>query len=147
MAAMSASSAKALRKDVQRFIEGSDTWISPISDTGRDQLGWYMRNCANGPAAPMLEEIMLERLERLTGKDKLDPFGIDDEGGGSRRGKRGRERRIRELRLLLQRFDELPASEENLERNALFARDEFRLEPVDTEILLLLLRIERNSDL
>ena len=37
------------------------------SDVTRQQLGWYVRNCAFSPAAGMLERVMLERLDRLKG--------------------------------------------------------------------------------
>jgi SpoVK/Ycf46/Vps4 family AAA+-type ATPase len=52
-----------------------------------------------------------------------------------------------EFKRLLKRFATIPSGDEGLERNALFARDEFGLDDIDAQLLLLLLRYERNSDL
>ena len=42
-----------------------EAWTA--SDVARQQLGWYLRNCALSPAAGMLEPVMLQRLDRLKG--------------------------------------------------------------------------------
>lgn len=114
-------------------------------DTARRELGWYVRNCAMGPAAGTLERVILERLNRLKelrteGEPDLD-VGEDYFRAGDL------ARRRRELRQVLKHFAVLPPGDESLDINAIFARDEFGLDEVDTETFLLLLRMERNSDL
>lgn len=134
------------------FFDGAEVGIAhPATDTIRGQLGWYVRNCALSPAAGALNDIMLERLDRLRGGEEeaqdFPNFDDDDEDSGLLSRSIERRRRLRELRHVLKSYAELPPSGENLERNALFARDEFGLDQLDTEILLLLLRYERNCDL
>lgn len=57
-------------------------------------------------------------------------------------------RKLRELRRAVRDIGAAPAGDYQFEENALFARDEFALTPIETEILLLLLRYqnERRSD-
>jgi len=118
------------------------------SDIARQQLGWYVRNCAQSPAAGMLECVMLERLSRLKGgQGDDDPEFPEFDDDDARFQTKDLNRRRRELRQVLRDYAVLPLSDESLELNALFARDEFGLDEVDTEILLLLLRYERNGDL
>lgn len=116
-------------------------------DVTRQQLGWYVRNCALSPAAGMLERVMLERLDRLNGapgESALDFSEFDDDTTPD---PRNLSRRRQEFRRVLKEYALMPPSDDSLELNALFARDEFGLDQVDAEILLLLLRYERNSDL
>src|SRR5579885_1836112 len=114
--------------------------FSDPTDPARRQLGWYMRNCAISAAAGRLQYALLERLNVL--KAAPDHEGMLDLG-------RSRQRRpsIRELRRLLESYTEPAVGDESLEKNALFARDEFGLDKVETDILLLLLRYERNDQL
>jgi transitional endoplasmic reticulum ATPase len=124
--------------------------VREVGDISRQQLGWYVRNCALSPMAGMLKHIMLERLHRLEGyEDDNDPdLLVPDDDGGSGHVKDARQRsQLRALRIVLRNYVDLPRSDERLAENAVFARDEFELDEVDTEILLLLLRYERNGDL
>jgi hypothetical protein len=54
---------------------------------------------------------------------------------------------LQDLRRVLKAYGAIPPYDDGLELNACFAREEFGLDEVDTQILLLLLRYERNSDL
>ena len=134
-----------------RYLRKTRAGVQAARDVTRQQLGWYLRNCALSPAAGMLEKVMLERLDRLRrdeGDGDEDCLEFDDDDDVSIGSKKvDRRRRLREMRRVLMDYADLPQSDENLERNALFARDEFGLDELDTEILLLLLRYERNSDL
>jgi hypothetical protein len=111
------------------------------ADPVRQQLGWYMRNCAMSAAAIRLEFVLLERLNVLKGIPSHDEDSADLSKPEQRRAL------LRELLQLLQAYSGPGASSESLEQNARFARDEFDLDEIDTEILLLLLRYERNSHL
>ncbi|MBX9845215.1 MAG: ATP-binding protein [Xanthobacteraceae bacterium] len=110
------------------------------TDPARQQLGWYLRNCAMSAAAGRLEFVLLERLNVLKGIHK-------QEGGPDLSRPKLRRESMRELHRLLESYTEPSISNENLEQNALFARDEFGLDEVETDILLLLLRYERNDQL
>ncbi len=109
-------------------------------DPTRQQLGWYMHNCATSAAAGRLEFVLLERLNVLKGTPK------HKEAPDLSKPKQ-RRTAMRELHRLLQACAEPAVSYESLEQNALFARDEFGLDEVETDILLLLLRYERNDQL
>lgn len=113
------------------------------SDTERYELGWYVRNCASSPAAAMLERIMFQRIKLLSDQGS-DPEEEEEEPP---RYASDRNRHKRQLRRVLEQFSELPPSDETLDPNAAFAREEFGLDEIDTGILILLLRIERNSNL
>jgi hypothetical protein len=112
-----------------------------LLDTARQQLGWYVRNCAFSPAVRMLECIMLERLNFLKGHPDRDKNDLDLTAATQRR------RLMRELHHVLRSYSCPGESSESLEQNARFARDEFELDAIDTEILLLLLRYQRNKEL
>ena len=93
---------------------------------------------------------MLERLDRLKGYERYEDADIaelDDEDASPRAKDLGHRRRLRELRTVLKVYVKPPLSPENPELNAHFAREEFGLDDVDTEILMLLLRYERNEEL
>lgn len=113
-----------------------------------------MRNCALSPAAGMLEPVLLGRLNRLKGdlNDDTENFKVvefedfefgDDDSHDSKC--LGRQRR--ELRRVLKQYAVMSSSDDGLELNARFARAEFGFDDIDTEILLLVLRYERNDDL
>ena len=104
-------------------------------ETAEQQLGWYMRNCALSPVARRLERVFLDRLEDLIGETHYPDLPKT----------KLRLVRLRKLRRELKTYSKPPYSKESFEQNALFARDEFGLDTIDTEILLLLLRYERNS--
>jgi transitional endoplasmic reticulum ATPase len=108
-------------------------------ETAKRQLGWYVRNCAMGPMAEPLERILLSQLKEL----KRIPEEDDPAAGPAK----VRRHRLRELHRVLQKYAASPSSGDDLEQNALFARDEFALDAADIEILLLLLRYERNCNL
>jgi hypothetical protein len=110
------------------------------TDPARQQLGWYMRNCAQSAAVGRLEFVLLERLNVLKGIPK-------HEDAPDLSKPKQRRASMRELHRLLQAYTEPGIGNESLEQNALFARDEFGLDEVETEILLLLLRYERNDQL
>lgn len=109
------------------------------ADPARQQLGWYMRNCALSAAANRLEFVLLERLNFLKGISRHDEAAPDLTKPKQRRAL------MRELHELLPEYANPIISNESLEQNALFARDEFGLDEIDTEILLLLLRYQRNN--
>jgi SpoVK/Ycf46/Vps4 family AAA+-type ATPase len=109
-------------------------------DPARQQLGWYMRNCALSATAGRLEFVLLEQFNVLKGIPK-------HEGALDLSKPKQRRESMRELHRLLESYTESGVSNENLEQNALFARDEFGLDQVETDILLLLLRYERNDQL
>src|SRR5579863_9787136 len=116
------------------------------SDVARQQLGWYVRNCALSPAAGLLECLMLERLDRLKGdlEGDIEDLEFDDNASVDAR---NLGRRRQEFRYILAEYTAMPSNDDGSELNVLFARDEFGLDDIDTEILLLLLRYERNNDL
>ena len=102
-----------------------------IVDVARRQLGYYLRNCASGPAAGLLGDIMIKAFQFIEGRPDDEP-----------------PQQMRELQRTLpgrlRRYKSPGKSGESLERNVPFAREEFGLDEVDSEILLLLLRYERN---
>ena len=116
------------------------------SDVARQHLGWYVRNCALSPAAGMLELVMLRRLDRLKGAREGDIGDLEFDNNDSFDA-RNLSRRRQEFRHILEEYAAMPSKDDGSELNVLFARDEFGLDDIDTEILLLLLRYERNSDL
>lgn len=110
-----------------------------VVDAAQRQLGWYVRNCALGPAAGRLEEELALALEYL----RRVPNSADDYLDLTPKEKKLAFRR--DQRRTLRRYAKLVSdSDESLEQNALFAREEFRFDEIDTEILLLVLRYERN---
>jgi transitional endoplasmic reticulum ATPase len=109
------------------------------TDPDDEQLGWYVRNCTMSPVAERLERTLLEQLKEL----KWIP-DFDEPAEGPTKVRR---RRLRELHRVLQKYITRPLSGDDLERNVGFAKDEFALDATDIEILLLLLRYERNSKL
>ncbi len=129
-----------------RLPQGLGSEARGASDMARRQLGWYVGNCARSPAAGMLERVMLERLERLKGNPggATDDFEFDADAPSDAK---VLSRRRQEFRRILKEYAAMPSNDDSTELNALFARDEFGLDDIDTEILLLLLRYERNNDL
>lgn len=136
----------------QRRMPGKP--ISPVissyaSDTMCQQLGWYMGNCVRSEVASRIRGVLLERLDRLkdgNGEEEPDDWCSPEDGPAQTRDRLDRKM-MRELHAVLKDYEDLPKSDESLERNALFARHEFGLDELDTEILLLVLRYERNSAL
>jgi len=138
-----------------------------IADAQGHQLGWYVRNCARSPLAVTLEPVILSRLERLQGaraedgdaldpvlesewereiEEARDPQAASDatdatEGGVSR------VRQRRALRNVLRKYTLPAVSDERIEVNAGFAREQFGLDDLEAEILRLLLRYECNPEL
>lgn len=107
-------------------------------DVPLQQLGWYVRNCALSAAAGVLEPIMLRRLGRLKG---------DLEGNVASFNAMSLSRRRQKFWCILEEYTTKPPNDDGSELNAFFARDEFGLDDIDTEIVLLLLRCEYNNDL
>jgi transitional endoplasmic reticulum ATPase len=109
-------------------------------DPAKESLGWYVRNCALSPSSAQLEDILLDQLTILrtvTYNSKEDHVS----------GPKLRGRKLREFHHLLKRYTKSPRSGESLEQNTVFACEEFGLDPTDAEILLLLLKYERYSEL
>ena len=104
----------------------------------RQQLGWYMRNCAKSAAANKLEIALLERVKILNGTSTIDYEPLDIKDADQRTAL------LNEMAALLSTFKDPGQSNESLEQNTQFAREEFKLDEIETEILLLLLRYERN---
>jgi transitional endoplasmic reticulum ATPase len=130
----------------RRLPQGLGPEAGAASDMARQQLGWYVRNCARSPARGMLERVMLERLDRLKGNldGASEDFAFDDDASFDAA---GLSRRRQEFRRILKDYAAMLLNDDSTELNALFARDEFGLDDIDTGILLLLLRYERNDDL
>lgn len=130
----------------QRIPSRRNSGTRSLGDLPLQQFGWYVRNCALSPAAGLLESAMLAQLGRLRDgmgrgaetHDSQDYASLDAKGLARHRA---------EFKRVLKRFATMPSGDEDLERNALFARDEFGLDDIDAQLLLLLLRYERNSDL
>src|ERR1700686_5450808 len=103
-----------------------------INDAARRQLAWYVRNCLASPAAHFLEIAALSQLDVLRGEadDAEDEF-LEPRVTN-------RRRQLRELHRLLYGIGAAPRGDQQFERNIAFARKEFGLDDIDTEILLLL---------
>ena len=52
----------------------AEPWAA--DDVVRQQLGWYVRNCALSPAAGLLEKIIFLRLDRLRARE--DDWDLPD---------------------------------------------------------------------
>jgi AAA+ superfamily predicted ATPase len=89
---------------------------------------------------------MLQRLDRLKGALEGDTEDLEFDDNPSFDARTLRHRR-QEFRRILAEYTAMPPNDDGSELNVLFARDEFGLDDIDTEILLLLLRYERNNDL
>ena len=140
---------KQTEANVMRRSRGRRMAISKArvaTDVARQQLGWYMRNCALSPAAALLERLMLTRLDRLKGErdDDLEEIEFDTDASFS---PKDLTRRRRELQRVLKTYEAALPCDDGAELNAFFARDEFGLDEIDTDILLFLLRYDRNGDL
>ncbi len=110
-----------------------------INDAARQQLAWYVRNCLASPAAQFLEIAALSQLDALRGEvDECDEDFLNEPPVTNRR------RQLRELHRLLYDIGAAPRGDQQFERNIFFARKEFDLDAIDTEIVLLLLRYESN---
>ncbi len=114
--------------------------MKELGDSTRQQLGWYVHNCVNSAVSGWLERILLERLKSLKG-------GINDEDDCDASTAKSSRQQMRELRRVLRDYSTSPKSNESLEQNVLFACEEFGLDETDSEILLLLLRYDRSSEL
>ncbi|HEY5048174.1 MAG TPA: hypothetical protein VII49_09160, partial [Rhizomicrobium sp.] len=113
--------------------------MNDVDDPGLAQLGWYVRNCALSPLARRLERALLDQINRLKGlpEDPSDDSDIFEE-------KRPRAR-SGELRRALKPYHAAPAGDGLLDRHANYARKEFRLDPLEVEILLLLMRYAQDK--
>ena len=148
-----------IRKTTRSGIDGID-----IADAQSRQLGWYVRNCARSPMAPTLEPVILSRLERLQGRRAQERESHEDaveldwdseveavpaapQAGDTAEGCASRARQRRALRNALKKFTDPAASDERIEVNASYAREEFGLDALEGEILRLLLRYECNPEL
>lgn len=118
-------------------------------DIDHHAFGWYVRNCARSPFANRIQSVLLEQVNRLKGRshDEEDgnPLSLAAGDFDSSAKARVQRRRLREFRRLLQNFRNPPPTDPIYEQNVFFARDEFGLDAIDTEILLLQLRYERSN--
>lgn len=116
-------------------------------DLRHQAFGWYVRNCTRSPVADKLQAVFLEQLSALKdlASDREDSakLALEIENLTSTKKERHRRRRLSEFRRVLRPFSHRPPIDPTGEQNVLFARDEFGLDPIDTEILLLQLRYER----
>jgi hypothetical protein len=106
------------------------------------QHAWYVRNCMESAAAAPLEPILLEQLEVLRSRTAGNIENPERPGpfGGTRRGES-----LADLGRILRSCSAPVPSDDHFEENVSFARDQFGLDPIETQILQLLLRYERNS--
>ena len=121
------------------------------ADVSKLQLGWYLRNCAESACAEDIKNVIAPVVAILTEdgapgdehaeqEDDLDFLGFDAPESRPADGKRID---LTHFRGALRTFATAPKSDENLEQNVEFATEEFELEPLDREILRLVLRQER----
>jgi hypothetical protein len=76
-------------------------------------------------------------------KSDLDDDEIDFDDEDEKVSSRTRRRRLRELRQFLNESNAAPHDDDNAERNVGFACEEFNLDCIDKEILILLIRYGR----
>ena len=113
------------------------------------QHAWYVRNCARSPEAMAFRDFLSHHLVQLddTRVTNLDCLAFHETAPEERvEGKTPRQL-LQRLDRMLDRYSGTPASDDCFEQNILFARDEFALDPIDVEILLLILRYEHNPRL
>jgi hypothetical protein len=110
-------------------------------DVEARQHAWYVRNCMESAIAPLLEKILLKQLEIFNAGEDPDP---EDDRSNLFPGVKTGSARMADLRRLLQGSTTPVRSDAPFEANVRFARDEFSLDPIETQILVLLLRYERN---
>ena len=113
------------------------------------QHAWYVRNCARSPEAMAFRDFLSHHLVQLDdmGVTNPDSLAFLETAPEERvKGKTPRQH-LQRLDLMLDRYSAAPASDDCFEQNILFARDEFALDPIDVEILLLILRYEHNPRL
>lgn len=110
----------------------------------QDQFRWYLRNCAVSDMAARLLSSIRDAIASLDGvscDDEDALFEVDDRPAQTPRQALGEARRR------LSRYRTLPPSEESLELNVGFASEEFAFDSLDRQILLLVLRYDRNDPL
>jgi SpoVK/Ycf46/Vps4 family AAA+-type ATPase len=118
--------------------------MANTGDKDLSMLGWYVRNCTVSPMAVQLDGILLRQLDRMQSSlDDDEPDFDDEEDELGRASPRTRRSRLRQLRRLLKGFATAPRSKDNAQRNVRFACEEFDLDRIDKEILLLLVRYGR----
>jgi len=118
------------------------------SDVEARQHAWYVRNCLESAAAPVLEKILLEQVEVFrSGAEVEDETEEDSDKSNLFPGVRVGGARLEDLRRVLRRATNPVPSDDHFEENVHFARDEFGLDPIEIQILQLLLRYERNGHL
>ena len=104
--------------------------MNDLIDGARQQLGWYVRNCILSPAAGMLEGVLRDVVNYLRGAP-------DDEQNDADATTASKRRNLKQnLRRVLRPYVNPGKSSDSLEQNALFAREEFGLDEIDTAILL-----------
>jgi SpoVK/Ycf46/Vps4 family AAA+-type ATPase len=107
----------------------------------RHRFAWYVRNCAISSMAGLLEDALLRQLDRMQSASEDDePDFVDEEHEPCRVSTRTRRRRFRELNRFLKDYAAAPVDKDHAERNVDFACEEFNLDRIEKEILLLLVR-------
>ena len=110
-------------------------------DVEARQHAWYVRNCMDSAAAPLLQEILLKQVEIFSGADETE---TEDDRSNLFPGVKVGRPTLADLRRLLRGSTSPVRSDAAFERNVRFARGQFGLDPIETQILELLLRYERN---
>lgn len=110
------------------------------------QFAWYLRNCANSSASIELAEILSDTINQFSDKYfsdlKIRNYSTESEDNSFSLP----PIKLFEIQKLLKEFWYAPRSGDNLEINVEYATEEFGLDAIDREILLLVLRYDRNPD-
>ena len=108
------------------------------------QHAWYVRNCARSPEAMAFRDFLSHHLVQLDDMGVTDPDSLAFLETAPEERVKGKTPRqlLQRLDRMLDRYSATPASDDCFEQNILFARDEFALDPIDVEILMLILRYE-----
>jgi hypothetical protein len=117
------------------------------ADVTKHQLGWYPRNCAESAFAEDIKHLLAPALglpiENTVSEDEDDDHEIDFALFGldlpRSRPPKDKPIDLTQIRRALRTFAVAPKSGENLEQNIAYATEEFELDALDRELLLLIL--------
>jgi transitional endoplasmic reticulum ATPase len=118
------------------------------ADVTKRQLGWYLRNGAESAFAEDIKHFVATAMGIPPGNtqpedDDEDIYGLLNLNVHQPRPPNGKPIDLTQLQRVLRTFVAAPKSAESLEQNVAFATEEFELDALDQEILLLVLRYER----
>src|ERR1051326_6837676 len=139
--ALMSRSSSTRRSQIEPKNSGEYSAMIARRDVDARQHAWYVRNCMESAAAPLLETILLAQLEIFGAGG--DPEAEDDRSNLFPGVKTGGPR-LADLRRLLRGSTVPVRSDAAFEANVRFAQEQFSLDPIETQILELLLRYERN---